>query len=199
MADENTNPETDEVVEDETAPVETDEKPAEDGKVEAKAKTKPVVAYKPPTESEWKAQQEKTKRANAQAAAHRREADELKRKSETDDEAKVRETREAVTAEVEKLWRPRYVNQAARTALTEAGVIGPVDKVLKLIDVEQVEIDDDGTIEGLDVQVRDIKRDYPALFGKRSSARVDGSDRGKDDNTTGGMSTASRKLLAGWG
>jgi hypothetical protein len=153
--------------------------------------------YTAPTESEWKASQEKLKKANAQAAAHRKEADELKRKGETDSEAAVRTAREESAAEAEKTWKPRLVKSAARAALAEAGLIGKPDRLLKLIDSAAVEFDDEGDVTGLDAQIRDLKKDYPEMFAKRGSGRIDGSDRGGNDggDTKGGLSATSRRLL----
>lgn len=153
--------------------------------------------YTPPTEAEWKAQQDKLKKANGQAAAHRKEADELKRKGETDSEAAVRTAREEASAEAEKAWKPRLVKSAARAALAEAGLVGKPDRLLKLIDADAIEFDDEGDVTGLDAQIRDLKKDYPEMFAKRGSGRIDGSDRGGNDgdNGKGGLSATSRRLL----
>lgn len=147
-------------------------------------------------QAELAALRAKLKKANAEAAAHRKQADELKRKGETESEAAVRTAREEAAAAAEKTWKPRFVRSAARSALVEAGLIGKPDRLLKLIDADAVEIDEDGEVTGLDAQVRDLKRDYPELFGKRGAGRIDGADRGSSGaDTTGGLSRATQLLL----
>lgn len=186
---------------------ETDPKPVEDPTVDDDkgTATDPVTdppaddkgkAWTPPTEAEWKAQQEKLKKANGQAAAHRKEADDLKRKGETEAEANARQAREEAEASASKAWKPRIVKQAARAALVEAGLTGAPDRLLKLVDVDQVEVDDDGEVSGLDDQIKALKKEYPELFAKRGGSRIDAADKGGDGTgKQGGWSATSRKLL----
>lgn len=152
--------------------------------------------WTPPTEAEWRATQEKLKKANGQAAAHRKEADELKRKGETEAEANARKAREEADANASKTWKPRIVRQAARAALVEAGLTGAPDRLLKLVDVDQVEVDDEGEVTGLDEQIKGLKKDYPELFAKRGAGRIDAADKGGDGGgKQTGWSATSRKLL----
>lgn len=152
--------------------------------------------WTPPTEAEWKAAQEKLKKANGQAAAHRKAAEEAARKGETESQTAVREASEAASKAAESTWKPRYVKQAARAALVTAGLTGAPDRLLKLIDADTVEIDDDGEVSGLDEQIRALKKDYPELFARRGSGRIDGADRGAEGTgNSKGWSSTSRKLL----
>ncbi len=152
--------------------------------------------WTPPTEAEWRAAQEKLKKANGQAAAHRKEADEMKRKGETEAEANARQAREEAETAASKAWKPRIVKQAARAALVEAGLTGAPDRLLKLVDVDQVEVDDEGEVTGLDDQIKALKKDYPELFAKRGAARIDAADKGGDGGgKQGAWSATSRKLL----
>ncbi len=152
--------------------------------------------WTPPTEAEWKATQAKLKKANGEAAAHRKQADELRRKGETETEAAARTAREEAEKAATTTWKPRLVRMAARTALVEAGLIGKPDRLLRLIDAEQVEIDEDGEVSGIDEQIADLKKEYPDLFGKRGAARIDGADRGDSGaGSSGGMSRATKLLL----
>ncbi len=154
------------------------------------------TAWTPPTEAEWKAAQDKLKKANAQAAAHRKEADELKRKGESETETKAREAAENASKAAESTWKPRIVKQAARAALAEAGLTGTPDRLLRLVDVDAVEIDDEGEISGLDDQIKALKKDYPELFAKRGGGRIDAADKGGDGGgKQGAWSATSRKLL----
>jgi hypothetical protein len=54
-------------------------------------------------------------------------------------------------------------------------------RVFKLLDVDDLTIEDDGTVDGLAEQVEEIKGDFPELFaavGRSRAGRVDGADRG---------------------
>lgn len=134
----------------------------------------------------------KLKKANAEAAAHRRQADELRKKGETEAEAAVRAAKEEAEKGVTATWKPRLVRMAARTALVEAGLVGKPDRLLRLIDADRVDIDDDGEVTGIDDQIRDLKKDYPDMFGKRGASRIDGADR--ESGHQAGDATSKRLL-----
>jgi hypothetical protein len=53
---------------------------------------------------------------------------------------------------------------AARSALVTAGLVGKPDKLAAILDLDAVDVGDDGNITGLDKQIADLKKDYPALF-----------------------------------
>ena len=92
---------------------------------------------------------------------------------------------EEVRSATESKWKGLLVSTAARTAFVEAGLSLPktdsdaaMSKVVRLLDLSEVEVNEDGQIEGLHEQVEDIKRDFPELFSTaRRVARVDGADR----------------------
>lgn len=153
--------------------------------------------WKPPTKEEVRALQAKLKKANGDAAHHRGEAAKLRQQSESDAEKQVREAVEQAETAAEGKWKPMYVRQAARAALANAGLIGKPDRLLKLLDVDEIEVDEDGGLTGLDGQIRDLKAEYRDLFTKRGSSRVDGADRDQDeDGRSGGLSKTSQRLLA---
>ncbi len=73
-------------------------------------------------------------------------------------------------------WKPLVVNQAARAQLTSAGLIGAPDRLLRLIDLDDIDVDPTtGAVDGLAEQVADLKRDYPHLF-KRRAGKLDAAD-----------------------
>lgn len=129
--------------------------------------------YVAPTESEYRKMQRALKRANTQAKKLREEGTAKPKGEEVDTDAVKAEGR----TEAEGIWKPRYVNQAAKAAFAQAGLKGTADKLLRLIDMDDIEIDDDGQIDGLDEQVRDIKREYPAMFAGRASKDVDAGSK----------------------
>lgn len=137
--------------------------------------------YTPPTRDEWVSTQDALKRANGEAKKWRLKARDLE-KGKTQDQdgdadAKAREAAEA-------RYKPVVVKSAARAALVEAGVAADrVGKLMRLIDMSEVDVDDEGEVLGLDDQIESIKTDYPELFSagearqSRRIPRVTGADR----------------------
>jgi hypothetical protein len=75
---------------------------------------------------------------------------------------------------------PVVIKHAATSALRDAGFDFPDDKdaraaklrrALKLMDVEDVEIDDDGEVLGLEDAIDELKAEFPELFAKASGTR----------------------------
>jgi len=76
----------------------------------------------------------------------------------------------------------------ARAALLEAGVPkAKLDRAARMLDLDDVDIDDDGELDGLDDAVASLKKDVPEFFGKVITKRRsvagdgdrDGSGKGK--------------------
>jgi hypothetical protein len=152
--------------------------------------------WTPPTREEYAALQVKLKRSNDEAKAHRLRARELAAKGETEAEAAARTAREEAEAAAEGRWKPSVVRLAARTALAEAGLIGKPDRLLRMIDTDTVEVDEDGEVSGVAEQVAALKADYPELFtSRRSGSRVNGAERDTGDSRPG-VSDTTRRLLA---
>jgi hypothetical protein len=103
-----------------------------------------------------------------------------------DDKGDDDASEKAAKAEREK-WKPMVVRQAATSALSEAGLVLPDDpddrrralkRALRLLDLGDVEVDDDGDVDGLDDAIADLKDDMPELFTrKRASGKINGADR----------------------
>jgi hypothetical protein len=120
-------------------------------------------AFTPPSEAEWRKTQAALKKANEDAKRNRfraRELEEKTRANETEHEKALREARE----EGEKRYRAPLVKAAARAALSEAGLGGSTDRVMRLLDLEALSVDDDGDVVGLDGEVARIKDEYPEFF-----------------------------------
>lgn len=119
--------------------------------------------WAPPSRDEWTRTQAALKKANEDAKRNRFKAKELEqqaRAGETEHEKELREARE----QGEKRFRTPLVKAAARVALSEAGVAGPTDRVLRLVDMDALSVDDDGDIVGLDAEVERVKQEYPEFF-----------------------------------
>ncbi|GIH26058.1 hypothetical protein Aph01nite_43680 [Acrocarpospora phusangensis] len=114
-----------------------------------------------------------------------RELEDLRRQGETAEETARREAAE----EARKTADARYKPISVRAALLEAGVLpSRVKGALKLVDLEQVDVDEDGEVSGLDGQLASLKEEWPELFeapkgdGKPEPRRppsrgADGADR----------------------
>lgn len=102
-------------------------------------------------------------------------------------------------AKAEEKWKPAFVKTAARSALEKAGLIGKPDRLLRLLDMDDLEVDIDEesgevSIDGLDDAVAGIRTDYPALFRKRGSSAIDASDR--DERRTKREQSATERQAA---
>jgi hypothetical protein len=103
-------------------------------------------------------------KANAEAKTHREAAKALQAKTEGDDGKAAREAADAA----EKRFKPGAVRSAAKAAFLEAGLQGStpdrVAKLVRMLDLDALDVDDDGDVTGLTEQVKAIKADYPELF-----------------------------------
>ncbi|MFI6854492.1 hypothetical protein [Streptomyces sp. NPDC050416] len=142
--------------------------------------------YKPPSKDEWARTQAALKKANDDAKRHRlrnKELEEKARGDETEHEKALREARE----EGERRFRAPLVRTAARSALIEAGALAflqdekdpesagarekgesRIKRLLKLVDTDSLDVDDDGSVSGLDAAIDELRRDYPELFAAQA-------------------------------
>lgn len=119
--------------------------------------------FTPPSEAEWRKTQAALKKANEEGKRHRLRAKELEEKTratETDHEKALREARE----QGEARYRAPLVKAAARAALSEAGLNGSTDRVLRLLDLEALSVDDDGDVIGIDGEVDRLRSEFPEFF-----------------------------------
>jgi hypothetical protein len=133
----------------------------EEGKVAAKAKKPELVDRRELTKVITERQDAKKKLREKE-----QELAELKRANEGESERVQREAREAATAEIESKYKPLVVRTTARAELLDAGA--PKDTVDQMIAdfirVEDVEVDENGNVTGVDAQVLAAKEKYPMLF-----------------------------------
>lgn len=161
------------------------------------AETKPDE-FKPPSETEWRKTQAALKKANDEGKKHRlrnKELEDAARTGETEHEKALREAREAG----ETRYRTPLVKTAIRGALVEAGALAflaeekdpesqparekgesRLSRLLKLVDLEGLDIDDDGGVSGLETAISELTRDYPELFtapARKAKVRPTGAPR----------------------
>lgn len=154
--------------------------------------------YEPPSKTEWARTQAALKKANEDAKRHRlrnKELEDKARGDETEHEKALREARE----EGEKRYRAPLVRTAARSALVEAGALAflqdekepdsqaardkgesRLSRLLKLVDMDGLDVGDDGSASGLDGAIDDLRRDYPELFSapaRKPKVRPTGAPR----------------------
>lgn len=97
----------------------------------------------------------------------------------------------ASVEEVETKWKSRFVTVAATAALTAAGGKNPA-KLLRLLDTSDLEVDDDGDVDGLEDQIDELKGEFPELFGQVVKAEKKTSSRRPDVSNK----TATTKKLS---
>jgi len=119
------------------------------------------------------------------------------------DVAKVqREAEEAALAKA----KPGLVRSAAKEALREAGLILPAGKdkadaafkrAVRLLDLGEIDVDpEDGSVSGVDDQVKAVKRDYPELFLKKGARQIDAGAGSGGNGTVDKKDTSANKLAA---
>lgn len=98
-------------------------------------------------------------------------------KTKTGDRSVEQIEQEAATV-AESTWKPRLVRQAARAAFAEAGLALPagreteaVARAVRLLDVDSLTVDDEGTVVGLAEQVDSLRSDFPDLFAGVANRR----------------------------
>lgn len=126
----------------------------------------------------------------------RRDARATKRTAPTD--ADVPDTDQVArdaTAAAEAKFKPVVIKAAARAAFAEAGLVKPdaVDKAIRLLDLDDIDVTPEGEVSGIDDQIADLKRDFPELFAVRTQrTKVDGADR----NGPGGAKKSTAEQIA---
>lgn len=147
--------------------------------------TPPADGWTPPTKAEWEEAERKRAKANKEAGRRRKEADALKAKvaaleaaqagtPPAGDDADTRRIAAEMQAAQDKLAAATTrataaVRAAARTAIVSAGYNGERDgrmmaSLLGMVRLDELHVDDDGDITGLDDQIAEIKSELPALF-----------------------------------
>jgi hypothetical protein len=120
--------------------------------------------WKPPSKDEWDRQQRALTKANAEAKTRREALQALQRKTEDETGKAAREQAEAA----EKRYKPVAVRSAAKAAFLEAGLQGGtperIAKLVRMLDLDAIDVDADGDVTGLDAQVAAVKAEIPELF-----------------------------------
>lgn len=170
MADDNTTDDTDQI--------DTGTVTGIDGESDNQSQGKDQE-WKPPSKDEWAKMQRALAKANTEAKTRRDQLTQLRTTSEDDAGKAAREQAEAA----EKKFKPVAVRSAAKSAFLEAGLQNAtadrVAKLVRMLSLDDIVIDDDGDVSGLDEQVAAIKADCPELFTptEKRVPRINTSDR----------------------
>lgn len=186
-----------------------DEPVAADPEPDDEPADEPDDGWAPPTREEYERLVEGKKKADAEAAARRKylrqhgidpkTGNKLNPDPEPDDEpaavkdeprgpsqAEVRRQVEKAAAEAELrgMRKTKSLVTGVNAALSEAGWNGTrLGSLMKLVDLDEVDIDDDGEITGLAEQIDQVKADFPELFKRtRNSAGTSGGAGGSGQN-----------------
>jgi hypothetical protein len=128
------------------------------------------------------------RKAKADAKAATAELEKLrgkKSKSTDEDDDDRAEREQEAEARGSKRGLDIAKKASVRGALVGAGLNVGDDRdkalvrAMRLIDLDELEVNDDGTIEGLDDAIDDLKDEFPALFKRRrNGGRISGEDNG---------------------
>lgn len=165
--------------------------------------------YAPPSEDEWRKTQDAIKRNNGENKRLRllRKAAAAKgidlstdegvqalqdmlagntgKTTTTSDRGAVERAVEKATAKTESKYLPVVAGLAAKAALLDAGFTGTRERIMKLIDLDDIDVVD-GEVTGIAEQIAEIKTEFPEWFRgqqkpggerRRGAADVDGGDR----------------------
>jgi hypothetical protein len=150
--------------------VEPDEDP-KDAKPDAKPKPEKDTTKPAPTAEDWAKLEaamlnERTlrKKREGQIAEMRKERKAAEVTGDTEEADKIRKAEDAAAAR----YKPVAVRAAAKAALLEANFQNPteerVKKLIRRLDLEEIDVDDDGDITGLQDQIDQLVDDFPELF-----------------------------------
>jgi len=156
----------------------------------AKSKTK----QPPPAETDL----DRVKAALTKERQARKQADKdlaaLRRQHATAEERALLEAWETAATEREAQVKPPLLKALAAAELRAAGVQGNgAQRLVGLLDLEQVDLDDDGAPVGLDEQISALKEEFPNLF----AAPSDGKTRAGNANAGSGSGAGRRQDKTG--
>lgn len=144
------------------------------------------------------------RQANARAKRAEEELARLKAgKAPSGDEDKAREREQEAEARGAKAGQELAIRSSVRAELLAAGLSVGQDKstavkrAMRLIDFEDLSIDKDGTIDGLEDAIADLKEDMPGLFTKPKKRRsINGGDERGDTRKPAPKSASERQAAA---
>jgi Phage minor structural protein GP20 len=126
------------------------------------------------------------KEREARKAADRQLA-ELRKQHASTEERLVIEAKEQASAEAEERVKLPLVRALASAELRAANVQGPTARLVGLLDLSKVTLDDDGDAVGLTDQIDALREEFPNLFAVATA----GGARPRVGNANGGSGSGS--------
>lgn len=112
---------------------------------------------------------------------------ELQRKNESESDAAIREATEKAAAAERNKYKPALVMTGAKAALLAAkpkkGKDG-IARLIKLMDLDEIEVNDDLELEGVEEEVERLQAEFPELFGEEPAKDEKDDDEDKDEKKT---------------
>lgn len=110
------------------------------------------------------------------------------KKADDDDEVDVEAIKASTKAEARAENDTRIRKVAARSELKAAGIPAEqVNRLVGMLDLDSLDVDDDGEVDGLDEAIDELKADWPQLFASKPAKRKRDSvagNRGDDDRAS---------------
>lgn len=119
-----------------------------------------------------KAKRDKIKKLNAELDEARKPKPKKAKDDDDDDAPDLDAIREEARREERRASDDRVRKAEARGALKAAGVpLARVSKAVGLLTLDDLDVDDDGEVEGLEDAIDALREDWPELFPKRTKRR----------------------------
>lgn len=134
-----------------------------------------------------KSKRDRIKRLNAELADARKPKPAAKKKADDDDDAPdAAAIKAAADSEAQARANAVIRKTAARAELKAAGIVPEqVGRLVGMLDLDDLDVDDDGNVDGLDEAIDELKRDWPQLFTSRPKSRKRQSVAGGGPESTG--------------
>lgn len=87
----------------------------------------------------------------------------------------LQDEREALSEEAVDKWKHMAIKSQALAELQAQGIKNP-ERILKYMDFDGVEIDDDDKVSGLEDKLESVKTDFPELFDPKKRAGRESAD-----------------------
>lgn len=82
---------------------------------------------------------------------------------------------EGLSEETVNKWRTRAVKEAARASLERSG-LPDAERILKYLNLDDVDFDDKDQLAGIDEKLEEVKADFPELFDTKRRAGRNSAD-----------------------
>jgi hypothetical protein len=125
--------------------------------------------------------------AKQKARELQQQINELRAQHESESEKAVREAAEKAIKAMESRYKPALVKATATSLLLAAqpkkGKDG-IPRLLKLMNLDDIEVGDDQTVEGVEDEVARLQADYPELFGEDEKPAKESTEADEEKPTT---------------